>query len=102
MGVYDSYSDSDIAHTGLFSLRQRNLGQAEFRTTIEGEIQNVDGVDWVTVEYLGYRLDESPPILKVRSDFQDEEDQTFISCDTDQCLRLCKENLSIQKRTEEE
>jgi hypothetical protein len=34
---------------GLFSLDQRQLGQPEYATRIEGVVQNVAGVDWVEV-----------------------------------------------------
>jgi hypothetical protein len=47
---------------GLFSLDQRQLGEPEYASRIEGVVQNVDGVAWVEVtafDQLGSAADPS-------------------------------------------
>jgi hypothetical protein len=50
LGVAD---DGGHEHSGLFGLRARRLGEAEYATRIEGRLQNVSGVVWCRVSALG-------------------------------------------------
>lgn len=51
--------DDDYERTGLFGLRARRLGDAEYASRIEGRLQNVAGVLWCKVSALG--LFAAPP-----------------------------------------
>ncbi|MGE5416087.1 MAG: hypothetical protein ACM3UZ_04865 [Acidobacteriota bacterium] len=90
-------SGIDGSH-GLFGLSQRQFGQNEYATRIEGIIQNVKGVIWVeitTLVVLGVAVnpsDLSPPEPKpplVQS----------ITCDSDKVLTLYKDHLQLKAQT---
>jgi len=87
-------SGIDGSH-GLFGLSQRQFGQNEYATRIEGIIQNVKGVIWAEITalvVLGVAVnpsDLSPPEPKpplVQS----------ITCDSDKVLSLYKDHLQLQ------
>src|SRR5207245_10816803 len=44
LGVNHGGATRDEDQTGLFSLRRRRFGRAEYASSIEGTVQNVDGV----------------------------------------------------------
>ena len=50
LGLVD---DSDHERDGLFGLRRRRLGEREYALRIEGTVQNVPGITWCRVDYLG-------------------------------------------------
>jgi hypothetical protein len=90
-------SGIDGSH-GLFGLSQRQFGQNEYATRIEGIIQNVKGVIWAeitTLVVLGVAVnpsDLSPPEPKpslVQS----------ITCDSDKVLSLYKDHLQLKAQT---
>jgi hypothetical protein len=45
--------DPDHERDGLFGLRARRLGEIEYATRIEGQVQNVTGVVWCRVSAMG-------------------------------------------------
>jgi hypothetical protein len=79
---------------GLFGLSQRQFGQNEYATRIEGIIQNVDGVMWAEITalvILGEAINPSdlsppeplPPLAQ------------SIPCDSDKVLSLYKDHLQL-------
>jgi hypothetical protein len=46
LGVNHALAERDEDQTGLFSVRRRRFGGAEYASSIEGTVQNVDGVLW--------------------------------------------------------
>ncbi len=82
-------SDGRAAPTGgLFSLDQRDLGEAEYASRIEGTVQNVEGVAWVQVTALGSlgtAAGEDPTTLSVPSSTMNA---SAISCANNRVLAL--------------
>ena len=78
---------------GLFGIYQRNFGDKEYSSRIEGTVQNVDGVIWVKVKALGV-LDETydPSTLSVPKQKQFSE---VISCDNNSLLVLYIKHLEL-------
>jgi hypothetical protein len=50
LGVTGDEGNGVDSSKGLFSLVRRQFGQPEYATRIQGVIQNVEGVVWVTVD----------------------------------------------------
>lgn len=82
-------SDGSTPPTGgLFSLDQRDLGEAEYASRIEGTAQNVEGVAWAQVTAfgtLGTAAGEDPTTLNVPST---TVNASAISCANDRVLAL--------------
>ncbi len=53
LGVTGDEGNGVDSSRGLFSLAQRQFGQPEYATRIQGVIQNLEGVVWVTVSAFG-------------------------------------------------
>lgn len=87
-------SGIDGSH-GLFGLSQRQFGQNEYATRIEGIIQNVNGVIWAEITALGVLgvavnpSDLRPPEPKLPS-------VQSITCDSDKVLSLYKDHLQLK------
>jgi hypothetical protein len=45
--------DNEHERDGLFGLRHRRLGEKEYALRIEGTVQNIPGITWCRVDYLG-------------------------------------------------
>lgn len=73
---------------GLFSLDQRQLGEEEYASRIEGTVQNVEGVAWVKVTAfgsLGTAASEDPSVLTMPTT---PTLATAVSCASDRVLAL--------------
>lgn len=71
---------------GLFSLDQRQLGQPEYATRIEGVVQNVAGVDWVEVTAFDQLGSAGDPSILVAPANPDRAEQ--VPCASNQVLAL--------------
>lgn len=79
---------------GLFGLYQRQFGQNEYATRIQGVIQNIDGVVWAEVKALG-SLGESSDPLKLGLPNEPKPFNLVISCDNLHILSLYKDHLQL-------
>jgi len=61
LGVNHGGATRDEDQTGLFSLRRRRFGRAEYASSIEGTVQNVDGVLWARVTAFDHLNDSDDP-----------------------------------------
>jgi hypothetical protein len=89
--------DDDAERTGLFGLRNRRLGEKEYRTRIEGVLQNVTGIQWCRVEHLGLLpAADDPTTLAVPATPQNAGQ---ISCAATELLQLHPLHLSLTPAT---
>jgi len=67
LGVSGDEGNGIDGSRGLMSIKNRQFGQKEYATRIEGTVQNVEGVVWSKVTSLGFTLGsgDSPPELTV-------------------------------------
>lgn len=67
LGVMGEEGNGIDGSNGLFSARQRQFGQPEYATRIEGRVQNIDGVAWAQVKAFDLLIgeDQDPLLLKV-------------------------------------
>jgi hypothetical protein len=57
--------DDMAERTGLFGLRRRRLGEKEYRTRVEGVLQNVPGTIWCRVDHFQLLPSGNDPIALV-------------------------------------
>lgn len=55
--------NADDERAGLFGLRRRRLGEKEYASRIEGVVQNLPGLTWCRVDYLGLLPAGNDPTL---------------------------------------
>jgi hypothetical protein len=82
LGVSGEEDDRINNPRGLFGIWNRDFGEGEYSTRIEGVVQNVDGVEWVKVTELGY-------------DSMSQISSEFIFCDQNNLLTLDSSNLTL-------
>jgi hypothetical protein len=80
---------------GLFSLHQRQFGQKEYTTRIEGIVQNVEGVVWVDVTAFGLMNVDLIDPLKLTFPAEPKPLNTVMACSTDRILSLQKPHLYL-------
>lgn len=78
---------------GLFSLHQRQFGQKEYATRIEGVVQNAEGVVWTSV--IAFGLMNATDSLKLTFPAEPKLLNAVIACSTDRLLRLQKAHLHL-------
>jgi hypothetical protein len=61
LGVNFAGATRDEDQSGLFSLRRRQFGRAEYASSIEGTVQNVEGVLWAKVTSFAQLGDSDDP-----------------------------------------
>jgi hypothetical protein len=77
----------------LFSLHQRQFGQKEYTTRIEGVVQNAEGVVWANVTAFGLMNATNP--LKLTFPAEPKPLNAVIACSTDRILSLQKAHLHL-------
>jgi len=78
---------------GLFSLMQRRFGGREYSSSIEGVVQNVDGVLWAkTVAFTGLTDNDDPGSIALPSVTTLD---TIVSCDAGHVLSLYDKHLFL-------
>jgi hypothetical protein len=109
LGVANSNGMDEIENDGLFTLNNRQFGKCEYLTRIEGVIQNVEGVKWIKIDYLGYYTGSTtgsdfdiptPPDILNRDaspDWLIEETsiRKRINCENTEILRLHRTHLEL-------
>jgi len=93
LGVNFAKATRDEDQTGLFSLRRRRFGEREYASSIEGAVQNVDGVLWArTVAFTGLAdADDPANIVLPTSSVLDP----IVGCDTGHILSLHDKHLAV-------
>jgi len=81
---------------GLFGLPERQFGQNEYATRIEGIIQNVEGVVWAEVKALGFLLGESDDPAELILPPEPKPLTQVVSCDNLYILNLYKDHLQMK------
>ncbi|MFW9872764.1 MAG: hypothetical protein ACFFG0_06635 [Candidatus Thorarchaeota archaeon] len=96
LGVVNSEENDKNISGGLFSLYNREFGQPEYWTRIEGIIQNVPGVTWLKINKLGFFNPEIQDPTKIStSDLITDAPQKMIDCTSNQILRLYFKHLEL-------
>jgi hypothetical protein len=93
LGVNFALATGKEDQTGLFSLRQRRFGGREYSSSIEGAVQNVDGVLWakaITFEQLTDGDDPAAISLPTSSGFD-----PIVPCDAGHILSLYDKHLFL-------
>lgn len=91
LGVNFGKATNKEDQTGLFSLRRRRFGAREYSSTIEGVIQNVQGVVWAKVTAFNFLSDvDDPATITITSSFN-----TIVSCDELHVLSLYYKHLTL-------
>ncbi|MEW6417500.1 MAG: hypothetical protein AB1480_05185 [Nitrospirota bacterium] len=80
---------------GLFGLHQRQFGQNEYATRIEGTIQNVEGVVWAKVKAFGLFQGESDEPSELSFSDEPKPLNPIVSCDNLHILSLYKDHLQL-------
>ena len=93
LGVNYAGATRDEDQTGLFSLRRRRFGRAEYASSIEGTVQNVEGVLWARVTALAALDDSDDPKTIALSSTSALE--PVVGCDLNHVLSLFNEHLSL-------
>lgn len=89
LGVIGDEGNGIDGSRGLFGIRQRQFGQPEYATRIEGTIQNIEGVVWVKVNHFdALGLTENPLDLSVPIP---KQLKSAVTCNSDEILSLYKE-----------
>jgi hypothetical protein len=83
----------DEDQTGLFSLRRRRFGRAEYASSIEGTVQNVDGVLWAKVTVFDDLNDSDDPATIVLPATSVRE--PVVGCDSNFVLSLFHKHVSL-------
>lgn len=93
LGVNFAKATRDEDQTGLFSLRRRRFGGREYASSIEGAVQNVDGVLWArTVAFSGLAdADDPAHIVLPTSSVRD----SIVACDSGHILSLYDAHLAV-------
>jgi hypothetical protein len=93
LGVNYAGATRDEDQSGLFSLRRRRFGRAEYASSIEGTVQNVEGVLWARVTAFQQLGDSDDPkaILPLSVSALDP----VIECDLNHVLSLYNEHLTV-------
>lgn len=95
LGVNYAKPDRDEDQTGLFSLRRRTFGGREYASTVEGWVQNVDGVLWARTTALA-KLPETddPTSIILPSSI---ELSAVVTCAVSRILSLYDEHLTLKE-----
>ncbi len=93
LGVSFGLQATEEDQTGLFSLRQRRFGGREYSSSIEGAVQNVNGVAWAKTNAFTALTDTDdpesialPPLTRL---------DPIVSCDTAHLLSLYDKHLFL-------
>jgi predicted phage baseplate assembly protein len=93
LGVNHGGATRDEDQSGLFSLRRRRFGRAEYASSIEGTVQNVDGVLWARVTAFDGLNDSDDPatiVLPATSVLE-----PVVGCDSNFVLSLFDQHVSL-------
>ncbi len=104
LGVNYAKATRDENQTGLFSLRRRRFGVREYASTIEGWVQNVEGVMWARVVAFQELLPPTDPIALAT--FNEDDPETYqmpatsvlnpiVTCDGGYILSLYDKHLTL-------
>jgi hypothetical protein len=93
LGVSFGKATRDEDQTGLFSLRRRRFGGREYASSIEGVVQNVDGVLWASaVAFTGLAdVDDPANLILPTSSVLDP----IVACDSGHILSLHDKHLAV-------
>lgn len=103
LGVNFAKATREDDQSGLFSLRKRRFGGAEYASSIEGRVQNVDGVAWVQVT--SFQEMTEPATAPGMDKFNADDPETYelpgdklekvIACASDKVLSLYDKHLML-------
>jgi predicted phage baseplate assembly protein len=93
LGVNHGGATRDEDQTGLFSLRRRRFGRAEYASSIEGRVQNVDGVLWARVTAFDDLNDSDDPATIALPTTSVLE--PVVGCDSNFVLSLFDQHVSL-------
>jgi hypothetical protein len=93
LGVNHGGATRDEDQTGLFSLRRRRFGRAEYASSIEGTVQNVDGVLWARVTAFNDLPESDDPATIVLPATSVRE--PVVGCDSNFVLSLFDKHVSL-------
>jgi hypothetical protein len=107
LGVNYGLATSDEDQTGLFSLRRRRFGAAEYASSVEGWVQNVEGVLWAkTLLFAPLGSSDKPKTLPVPPQPQPPLMipvplfSPAVTCGSDQVLSLYNDHLILRRVAE--
>ena len=99
LGVNFSKATRDEDQTGLFSLRKRRFGGREYASSIEGTVQNVEGVLWAkTMAFTGLTDSDEPESIVLPSVSVLDP---IVACDGGHILSLYDKHLMLSAVKEE-
>lgn len=93
LGVNYAGATRDEDQTGLFSLRRRQFGHAEYASSIEGTVQNVEGVLWAKVTAFATLNDSDDP--KTIIPLSTLSSASVLECDANHVLSLYDKHLTL-------
>jgi len=93
LGQNSGKATRDEDQTGLFSLRRRRFGGREYASSVEGVVQNVEGVLWAkTTAFAALGDSDDPASLALPSI---STLNPIVSCDSSHILSLYEKHLAI-------
>ncbi len=99
LGVNFGKATRDEDQTGLFSLRKRRIGGREYASSIEGTVQNVEGVLWAkTIAFTGLTDSDDPETIVLPSISVLDP---IVACDGGHILSLYDKHLMLSAVKEE-
>jgi len=99
LGVNFGKTTRDEDQTGLFSLRKRSFGGREYASSIEGTVQNVEGVLWAkTMAFTGLTDSDEPESIVLPSVSVLDP---IVACDGGHILSLYDKHLMLSAVKEE-
>ena len=99
LGVNYGKATREEDQSGLFSLRRRHFGGREHASSIEGTVQNVEGVLWArTVAFNGLSDSDDPETITLPAT---TELDPIVSCDGGHILSLYDKHLLLSVVKEE-
>lgn len=93
LGVNYAGSTRDEDQSGLFSLQRRRFGRAEYASSIEGTVQNVEGVLWARVTAFAQLSDSDDP--KTIVPLSTSSLASVLECDANHVLSLYDQHLTL-------
>lgn len=93
LGVNHAKTEHEENQTGLFSMRRRKFGAAEYASSVEGVVQNVDGVLWAETVVFQKLTDSDDPAAIVMPAVSACE--TTITCGAGHILSLYDKHLFL-------
>jgi hypothetical protein len=99
LGVAGEKGNGIDGSRGLFGIKQRRFGQAEYATRIEGSIQNVEGVVWAEVKAFGLLEDREGHPSELSLPTEPKELSPVVTCNNLQILSLYKDHIQLNVAT---